>query len=333
LSKLVQRLGLCASYIALAVLSASGQTSTATNVSDQRILTQIESILHDEHAFDGMSISPHVSHGVVTLTGTVSSQAAKVLASNEIADVEGIKTVLNNLNVAGPSPRPTIIPMNPIVSAGITATKSVSVLPSTIISIRTQEEINTKSAVANDTFHGTVSSNVMQVGFVAIPVGTPALLRVIDSKPAGHLVGSAELSLELVTLKLMTLSGPQNVAILTQPLSSKTPGRGTNTAEKTGGGAAVGAVIGAIAGGGRGAAIGAASGGALGAGTNALTHGKEIDIRPEQLLQFRLNAPVQVSVETRGGRQVPPQAVTGPAMLVKPQNTADTTTKQPGTSN
>src|SRR5260370_12805884 len=38
--------------------------------------------------------------------------------------------------------------------------------------------------------------------------------------------------------------GPQDVSLLTQPLSNKTQGRGTNTAEKTGGGAALGAIIG-----------------------------------------------------------------------------------------
>jgi hypothetical protein len=59
-----------------------------------------------EHAFDGMSISPSVKKGVITLNGTVGNQAAKVLATTEIQDVDGIKSVMNNLNVAGGTPKP-----------------------------------------------------------------------------------------------------------------------------------------------------------------------------------------------------------------------------------
>jgi hypothetical protein len=45
----------------------------------QRILREVRQILANEHAFDGMSISSSVHHGIITPDGTVSSQAAKVL--------------------------------------------------------------------------------------------------------------------------------------------------------------------------------------------------------------------------------------------------------------
>jgi osmotically-inducible protein OsmY len=79
-----------AGILALASLStwSIGQTTRhPSTIADQQILQQVKTIFHNEHAFDGMSISPIVSHGVVSLNGTVSSQAAKVLASTEIADV------------------------------------------------------------------------------------------------------------------------------------------------------------------------------------------------------------------------------------------------------
>ena len=74
---------------------------------DQRILREVRQILANEHAFDGMSNSSSVHHGTVTLDGTVNSQAAKVLASTEIENVDGIKSVMNNLNVVGGAQRPT----------------------------------------------------------------------------------------------------------------------------------------------------------------------------------------------------------------------------------
>ena len=294
---------------------------------DQQIRTQIDTIIHGESAFDGMSITPTVAHGVVTLSGTVSSQAAKVLASTEIANVEGIKTVLNNLNVVGGGSqvsRPAIIPMQPPPTHGFTGPKVVSVAQNTLIPIRITEEINTKTATANDTFHGTTASAVIQNGYTVIPTGTPVTGRVVEAKTAGHLTGMAELSLELTSVRLNTPTGAQDVSVVTTPLSSKTAGRGANTAAKTGGGAAVGAIIGALAGGGSGAAIGAASGGALGAGTNAVTRGKEIDLKPEQLLQFHTGAPLDLTVSLKNGQQSP-VSVPSPALAPRPDNTGNAT--------
>jgi len=105
---------------------------------------------------------------------------------------------------------------------------------------------------------------------------------------------------------------------VSQGLSSKAAGRGTNTAAKAGGGAALGAVVGALAGGGAGAGIGAASGGALGLGANLLTHGKEIDLKPEQLLQFRTAAPLNVTIMLHNGHQVVPPEIPGAQLQPRP---------------
>ena len=56
----------------------------------------------------------------------------------------------------------------------------------------------------------------------------------------------------------------------------------------------------------QGAAIGAASGGAFRTGVNAITRGNEIIVRPEQLLQFRMNQAALVPVTLKDGHQVPP---------------------------
>ena len=82
--------------------------------------------------------------------------------------------------------------------------------------------------------------------------------------------------------------------------------RTKNTAEKVGAGAAIGAIIGGIAGGGKGAGIGAAAGGGLGGGVQAATHGQQIKLASESVLNFTLQGPVTVVPTTRGpneGRQ------------------------------
>ncbi len=67
------------------------------------------------------------------------------------------------------------------------------------------------------------------------------------------------------------------------------------TAKKVGGGAVLGAIIGGIAGGGKGAAIGAAAGGGAGAGVQIITHGEQVKVPSEALLEFRLQQPVTLT--------------------------------------
>jgi hypothetical protein len=61
-----------------------------------------------------------------------------------------------------------------------------------------------------------------------------------------------------------------------------------------GGGAGAGALIGGLTGGGKGALIGAAIGAGTGTGVQAVTHGQQIHLPSETVLQFRLKTPVAV---------------------------------------
>ena len=78
----------------------------------------------------------------------------------------------------------------------------------------------------------------------------------------------------------MVING-QDYPVVSSDYTMKGKGRGTNTAEKVGGGAALGAIIGAIAGGGRGAAIGAGAGSAAGAGVQR-RHARPTGQSPER---------------------------------------------------
>jgi len=299
----------------LLVLPVGAQTARKNAPSDSEILGQVQKTFHDEHAFIGSSILPSVNHGVVTLSGNVRSEAEKTLASSELASIDGVKTVLNNLNIVDntfhrpPPPKPV---------AGLSGPKLITLPAGSAVPVRVTDEIDTKTAKAGDTFHGTTATSVTMTGFTLIPAGTPVMGRVIEAKAAGHFSGAADLSIELVTVRLQGANGPQDVLVLTQPLSSKAQGRGTNTAEKTGGGAAVGAIIGGLAGGGAGAGIGALSGGVLGGGSNALSRGKEIVVKPEQLLPFRTSSPVEVTIFLVDGHQILPTAASGPQLQGRP---------------
>jgi len=292
--------------------------------SDNLLTVKVENALNAEHVFQGMRVNVTVSKGVVTLSGFVTSDAAKVLASEEAGSVTGVKTVLNNLTVQQPG-APAVVPPTPAPARPTQAAPPVQTLPrsvvlgqGTLIPIRITDPISSKTAKPNDEFHGTVAANVFQSNLVLIPSGTSVLGRVVEAKEAGHFVGQALLTIELVSIRLPSPDGPQDVSLITESLSNKANGRGANTAEKTAGGAGVGALIGALAGGGTGAGIGALAGGGLGAGANAVTRGQEINVRPETLLRFRTAAPLQVTVLMRGNMQMQVPAPTGPALKAPP---------------
>ncbi len=287
---------------------------------DWDIEAEVQKALANDHIFVGSSILSSVNKGVVKLTGNVRSETEKEYASSDLANLPGVKTVLNNLEVHDNSfhAAPT-----PAKVAGPTGPKTITLSVGTVIPVRLNDEINTKTAQAGDTFHATTASSITLAGFTAIPTGTPVTGRIVETKAAGRLAGAAILGVELVSVRLPNgAAAPQDVSVVTQELSSKGQGRGTNTAEKAGGGAAFGAIVGGLAGGGAGAGIGAASGGALGLGANALTHGKEIDLKPEQLLTFRTNVPLDVKIMLVDGQQIIPQAATAAPLQARPDGSA-----------
>jgi hypothetical protein len=238
------------------VLAGQSTQKQTSKTKDREIPEQAQGILTHEHAFGGMSIAASVNHGFLALNEFVSSQAARVLASTEVQDIDGIRTVVNNLNVVGGSPRPASLAAPASEAApleeGFTGTKTLTIPAGTNLAVRVTDEINTKTAKANDWFHGTLISSIRENGYDAMPAGTPVLGRVIEAKPAGHFTGTALLSVELISMKIGTAAGPQDITVATQELPSKAAGRGADTAGKAGGGAALGAIIGAVAGGGPG---------------------------------------------------------------------------------
>jgi uncharacterized protein YcfJ len=114
------------------------------------------------------------------------------------------------------------------------------------------------------------------------------VVRLVDSKDSGTFTGRAELTLNLVSVKV----NGKLVDINSRSVSRESEARGQQTAKVAGGTAAVGAIIGAIAGGGKGAAIGAAAGGAAGAGAQAVTKGQRVKVPSETRLTFVLETPV-----------------------------------------
>lgn len=195
------------------------------------------------------------------------------------------------VQTAAATPAPAPAPQRPVV-------QQITLDSGTAIPVTLTEALDSKTAQPNDVFHATLAGDLIANGVVAVPRGAQVLGRVVEVKEAAHFKGNALLTIELTQL---TTRG-RKITLVTDTFSKTGAGRGKNTAVKAGGGAALGAIIGAIAGGGKGAAIGAAAGAGAGTGVNAVTRGEQAQIPSESRLEFRLQAPITVSVTTPSGR-------------------------------
>ena len=176
-------------------------------------------------------------------------------------------------------------------------TRRIEVLPSgTELTVRTVEEIDSSSAVVDQTFAAIVEHDIVgESEDVIIPAGSHAVL-VVREVSSGGTTGSPDMTLDLQS---MTVEGRRYLVSTTDLKRDTGTGIGTNrrTAETVGGGAALGTIIGAIAGGAKGAAIGVLVGAAGGAGVQVLNKGKDVRVPSETLLTFKLSRPVSLQAE------------------------------------
>lgn len=201
--------------------------------------------------------------------------------------------VAQNTPPPPPEPAPAPVPAAPAPPPP-PAFKNVTIPSGTTIPVRITQTLDSASAQVGQSFSGTVATDIMADGLVAIRQGTAVSGRVSAVQEAAHYKGSSLLTIELVSLS----RHGDSLAVSTQPYSVQGKGRGKNTAAKVGGGAAIGAIIGAIAGGGKGAAIGSAAGAGVGAGANTVTRGEQVQIPSESLVNFSLTNTLSIRVPT-----------------------------------
>ena len=174
--------------------------------------------------------------------------------------------------------------------------RNVTVASGSTIPVRITQTLDSATTEAGTPFSGVVASDILVDGLVAIPAGSTVSGRVDAVQEAAHFKGS---SLLTISINTVTRRG-ERLQVSAEPYTVTGKGRGVNTAEKAGGGAAVGAILGGIFGGGKGAAIGAAAGGGLGAGSQAITRGQQVQIASESVVRFHLNSPISLRVRTDG---------------------------------
>lgn len=177
-------------------------------------------------------------------------------------------------------------------AAQTSSQNSVQVRAGTRLVVRMVSNINSKTNHVGDTFTASLEEPLQVNGTVVAPKGTRVFGKLEEVKSAGKIKGKSELRLALTGIEINGATRP----ITTGSYDVHGKSRGKNTAKKVGIGAAIGGVIGAIAGGGKGAAIGAGVGAGAGTAAQVLTHGQQVNVPSETVLDFTIEQPVLLPV-------------------------------------
>ena len=91
--------------VMIAALSAG--VACSRGVSDAQLANSVQNKIAADQGIQSRQISVQSANGVVTLNGTVNNDTERAAAANDAAQIAGVKTVVNNLQVAGPAPAAT----------------------------------------------------------------------------------------------------------------------------------------------------------------------------------------------------------------------------------
>lgn len=285
-------------------------TGCSSKPNDAQLTANVQSKIGSDTALQGQPIAATVHDGTVTLTGTAGDNSSRELAARDASSVDGVKSVVNNITIAGaPSAAPlangntTAVPPaaepSPSSASGNTAAAPAAapaapqpiVIPAgTRIRVQLGQTLSSKTNQTGDGWSGTLASPVQINGRTIIRAGAQARGAVSESKSPGRFKGAGVLAIRLDTLRI----DGNTYAVRTSRVERVEKGKGKRTAIMTGGGAGLGAIIGGVAGGGKGALIGGLVGGGGGAAGSAFTGNHDIVLPAETILTFRLENSVTI---------------------------------------
>jgi ribosomal protein L12E/L44/L45/RPP1/RPP2 len=277
-----------------------GLASCSRGPTDDAISKTIQASYNADPQVKDEKIAIDVKNGVVSLSGDVSSDAARLEAYKLATQTAGVKKVNDQMQAAMAQPAPANAPAPEEAKAEAPkeeakkeeAPRHITVPAGTSIRVQTIDAISSKTSQAGQTYRASLAAPIVVGESVVVPKGADVAIQVSQAKSAGKIKGSSELTLALASLSYRGKSYPLTSSTVQQAGKS----RGKQTATRAGAGAGVGALIGGLAGHGKGAGIGALIGGGGAMAVQALTHGQEVNVPSETLLDFTLAQPVTITL-------------------------------------
>src|SRR5437016_39224 len=99
---------LLVSVVALCLILSVGcnKSENAPARADAQVATDVQAKINSDSNVPTKAITVNANNGVVTLSGAVGSEMERQAASNDAAQVDGVKTVVNNLTTTSASGLP-----------------------------------------------------------------------------------------------------------------------------------------------------------------------------------------------------------------------------------
>jgi hypothetical protein len=194
---------------------------------------------------------------------------------------------------------PRYVPEPPPVIADVTEparpqVEELTVEKHSVIGIRLDAAITTRTARVEDRVSATVSRDVTVAGRIAIPAGVRLEGTVVLVEHGGKFRNRPRLGLRF---DRMILTDGTRVSLKTDTIIREGDSPTPDAAAKVGGGAVAGAILGGVLGGRKGAAIGTAVGGAGGAAAIMRGDGNESALPAGAPLTVRLTDDVTVTIQ------------------------------------
>jgi len=186
---------------------------------------------------------------------------------------------------SAPAPMPMPMPAQFALPAG------------TWVTIHVNEPLSSDHNQPGDTFTATLAQPLVANGFVVARRGQTVAGVVAEAVKAGRAKGTSRLSIQLTEIALADGRQVQVHTRLMERRGETSQGRDAAAIGTTTG---MGAAIGAAADGGFGAGMGAIAGAAASTIGVLLTRGHPTVVYPEDMLTFRLEAPVTIALDGSG---------------------------------
>ncbi len=329
--------------LTLAFLTALGLSAGCSRISgrsDEAIATDIKAKMFSDPALKSANLNVAVKDRVVTLSGEVPDDSARLAAYKLASQEEGVSKVNDQMSVAAAQTASAAAPA-PAETPARDASKTAK--PARPRPAKPAQAASGSSAAAPATAQIETPARPPappppQPKTVTVPAGAVLTVRTIDGidSERNHpgevfkaaldapivvddqviVPSGADVHMKLVEAKSAgRMAGRSELTVeltsfvfqgktynvVTSEVHQAGASRGKRTAATVGGGAALGALIGAVAGGGKGAAIGAAVGAGAGTGVQVFTKGQQVRIPSESRLDFKLQQPLDITY-LPGGR-------------------------------
>lgn len=175
-------------YVAMSLLLAlTLAMGCASQRSDADIASDVQSRINSDSNIQNKAITVTADKGVVTLAGSVNSEMERAAAGNDAGMVDGVKTVINNLQVASAVPEPVAEAPQQEAPAPVARSQRATTTRGNNTSYRTRPPAARASAPAAANTGIGSSNNVAPApaqparpATVTIPDGTAIAIRLID---------------------------------------------------------------------------------------------------------------------------------------------------------